>query len=73
MMAFEPHDSDSDDFDIDDLDDLDDMDDFEEEFDTADFEHEPSPPRHSRAVRWTAILVVASFALAGASSLFRWW
>jgi hypothetical protein len=31
------------------------------------------PIRRSRTVRWTAILVVASFVLAGMSSLLRWW
>ena len=30
------------------------------------------PIRRSRTVRWTAILVVASFVLAGMSSLLRW-
>ncbi len=50
---------DPDEFDLDEYDDLDDLDDYE-------------PIRRSRAVRWTAILVVASFALAGLSSLVRW-
>ena len=31
------------------------------------------PIRRSRTVRWMAILVVASFVLAGMSSLLRWW
>jgi hypothetical protein len=31
------------------------------------------PTRRSWMVRWTAILIVASFAVAGLSSLFRWW
>lgn len=29
--------------------------------------------RRGRAIRWTAILIVASFVLAGLSSLSRWW
>ena len=41
------------------------------DFDDSDFGDEPI--RRSRAVRWTAILVVASFVLAGMSSLLRWW
>lgn len=32
----------------------------------------PVAIRRSRTVRWTAILVVASFALAGVSSILRW-
>lgn len=45
-----------------------------DDFDLDDFDDDPQyePIRRSRAVRWTAILIVASFALAGASSLFRW-
>ena len=31
------------------------------------------PIRRSRAIRWTAALVVVSFALAGLSSLSHWW
>jgi len=42
-----------------------------DEFDLDD-DHHFEPIRRSRAVRWTAILVVASFALAGMSSLFHW-
>jgi len=45
-------------------------------YDESDFDiddRDVEPIRHSRAVRWTAILVVASFALAGLSSLFRLW
>ncbi|MCB0997661.1 MAG: hypothetical protein KDB40_00055 [Acidimicrobiales bacterium] len=32
----------------------------------------PIAIRRSRTVRWTAILVVGSFALAGVSSILRW-
>ena len=49
---------DPDEFDLDDIEEYDDLDEYE-------------PIRRSRAVRWTAILVVASFALAGLSSLVR--
>ncbi|MEZ5220254.1 MAG: hypothetical protein R2743_02090 [Ilumatobacteraceae bacterium] len=55
-----------------------------DEFDPFDIDDELDPAvldrlddegplaiRRSRAVRWTAILVVASFALAGVSSLLR--
>jgi len=48
----------------------------EDFYDESDFDiddREVEPIRRSRTVRWTAILVVASFALAGLSSLFRWW
>ena len=30
------------------------------------------PVRRSRAVRWTAVLIIASFAAAGLSSLLHW-
>ena len=39
-----------------------------EDYDPLD-ERSVDPIRRSRAVRWTAILIVASFALAGLSSL----
>jgi len=48
----------------------------EDLYDETDFDiddREVAPIRRSRAVRWTAILIVASFALAGVSSLFSWW
>jgi len=55
-----------------DPDDLYDGSDFDDlDFVDSDFDGEPI--RRSRAVRWTAILIVASFALAGLSSLVRWW
>ncbi len=45
--------------------------------DDWDFDLDDDAPesviRRSRAVRWTAVLAVASFALAGLSSLSRWW
>jgi hypothetical protein len=48
-----------------------------EEYDFDDYdpldERSVDPIRRSRAVRWTAILIVASFALAGLSSLAHWW
>lgn len=43
-----------------------------EEYDPLD-ERSVEPIQRSRAVRWTAILIVASFALAGLSSLSNWW
>ncbi len=43
-----------------------------EDYDPLD-ERSVDPIRRSRAVRWTAILIVASFALAGLSSLSNWW
>ena len=42
-----------------------------EEFEEFDDEG-PIAIRRSRTVRWTAILVVGSFALAGVSSILRW-
>jgi hypothetical protein len=49
--------------------------DFEDEFDPDVLDRLDDegyqPIRRSRAVRWTAILIVASFALGGLSSLFR--
>ncbi len=45
-------------------------DDFEFDFDEDSM---VEPIRRSRTVRWTAIVVVASFALAGLSSLSHWW
>jgi len=45
--------------------------------DDSDFDLDDDAPvfaiRRSRAVRWTAILIVASFAFAGLSSLSHWW
>ena len=43
-----------------------DVDDDRDEY--ADF----VPVRRSRAVRWTAVLIIASFAAAGLSSLLHW-
>jgi hypothetical protein len=45
--------------------------DFDEYDPTDDGSFEPI--RRSRAIRWTAALVVVSFALAGLSSLSHWW
>ena len=48
----------------------------EDLYDDSDFDVDDcdvEPIRRSRTVRWTAILVVASFVLAGMSSLLRWW
>jgi hypothetical protein len=55
--------------------DFDEHDEFEDEFDPDVLDRLDDegyqPIRRSRAVRWTAILIVASFALGGVSSLLR--
>ena len=48
----------------------------EDPYDDSDFDVDDCDVeliRRTRVVRWTAILVVASFVLAGMSSLLRWW
>lgn len=42
--------------------------DFDDDFD-HEFDDDIMRPRHTRAVRWTAILVVASFVAAGLSAV----